>query len=614
MTMFARLLRNASAWHVPCRIVACDGLPVGYRTCRARQQYSGEYSTMKVNQTKHRLSRLWLGVSLAVALAPATAALAAGYPQVTNARLAAAQNDNGWLMFRRDYAGRSYAPFKQINTANVNTLHEVWSYQSHLKQGYESTPIVNGQYMFITTPKDHLIALNAVTGKVLWKYVKPMKGVGFKTVCCDVVNRGVALYGDNVYMATLDNYVVALNAMTGKVVWQRELKPADVGYAMTLAPMILKGMVIVGESGGEYGARDFIQALDAKTGALLWRRWTTAAPGHLGGNTWPKGMYKHGGGSAWITGTYDASTNTLFWGVGNPSPWLAKLRPGLNLFTDSLLALDPSTGKIKWYYQYTPHDSWDYDGVNTPVLTSLSYHGKEYKAIVHADRNGWFYAINRVNGKLIYAEPFTRATSVEGFKDGLPYTNNALRPTMTKQIFTCPSFLGGKNWWPISVDPQTHMAYVPTMHTCMTMKGAPTFYHAGLPYLGESFEVVHDPADHSWGALQAINVDTGRQAWNHDSALPWDAGAMSTAGGLVFSGSARGHLYAFDAQSGKILWRSPKLSSGIIAPPSTFMVNGKQYVAILAGWGGGTPIWGGKMVPVVKSIPRGGHLYVFALR
>jgi alcohol dehydrogenase (cytochrome c) len=565
----------------------------------------------------HGLSRCGRGplvAGLLAALAPAGAVYAAGYPAVTSARLAAAASDNGWLMFRRDYAGNSFAPFKQIDTHNVQNLREVWSYRSHLKQGYETTPIVNGQYMFITTPKDHLIALNAVTGKVLWKYVKPMPDVGFKTVCCDVVNRGVALYRDNVYMATLDNYVVALNAMTGKVVWQRQLKPADVGYAMTLAPLILKGMVIVGESGGEYGARDFVQALNATTGAPLWRRWSTAAPGHLGGNTWPKGMYQHGGGSAWLTGTYDPLTDTLFWGIGNPAPWFAKLRPGRNLFTDSVLALQPRTGKIKWYYQYTPHDSWDYDGVNTPVITTLRYHGKEYQAIVHADRNGWFYAIDRVNGKLIYARPFTRATSVAGFKDGLPYTNHALRPTMNKQVFDCPSFLGGKNWWPISVDPLTHMAYVPTIHTCMTMQGAPTFYHPGLPYLGERFEVVHDPADHNWGALQAIDLDTGRQVWDHESVRPWDAGAMSTAGGLVFSGSARGHLYAFDARTGRVLWRSPQLSSGIIAPPSTFVIHGKQYVAIVAGWGGGTPIWGGKMVESVKNIPRGGHVYVFALR
>ena len=557
--------------------------------------------------------RPWLGAVLAAALVPA-AALAGGYPAVTSARLARAATGNGWLMFRRDYAGDSYAPFQQINSRNVAGLKPVWNYRIGMKQGFEASPIVNGRYLFVTTPLDHLIAFDAVTGKVLWTYAKNLSDTGLKTVCCDVVNRGVALYGDDVYMATLDNYVVALNAQTGKVVWQKQIKPADLGYAMTLAPLTLQGMVIVGISGGEYGARDFVEALDARTGRKLWRTYSTPAPGQPGGNTWPKGMYKTGGGSTWLTGTYDPSTNTLLWGVGNPGPWLAKLRPGRNLYTDSVEALNPRTGQRKWYYQYTPHDSWDYDGVNTPVVTSLTYHGKRYQAIVHADRNGWLYVINRRTHKLIYAVPFAHAMSVAGFRNGLPYTDNAVRPTLTKQIFTCPSFLGGKNWWPVSVDPATHMVYVPTIHTCMTMKGAPTFYKAGLPYLGETFKVVHDPLDHNWGSLQAFDLDTGQRVWDHESARPWDDGAMSTAGGLVFSGTEGGHLLAFDAHTGKVLWKSPQLSSGIIAPPVTYRVDGTQYVAVLAGYGGGTPIWGGDMVKAVADIPRGGQLYVFSLK
>ncbi len=569
---------------------------------------------MTIIHAPHPRRRLWLGIALAATLAPVAASAGAGYPAVTSARLAKAATDNGWLMFRRDYAGNSYAPFRQINTRNVAGLTLAWSYRIGMKQGFESSPIVNGRYLFVTTPLDHLIAFDAVTGKVLWTYAKNLADTGLKTVCCDVVNRGVALYGDNVYMATLDNYVVALNARTGKVVWQKQLEPADVGYAMTLAPLALKGMVIVGTSGGEYGARDFVEALDARTGRELWRTYSTPAPGQPGGNTWPKGMYKTGGGSTWLTGTYDASTNTLLWGVGNPGPWLATLRPGKNLYTDSVEALNPATGRRKWYYQYTPHDSWDYDGVNTPVITSLTYHGKRYQAIIHADRNGWLYAINLRTHKLIYAVRFAHATSVAGFKDGLPYTNNALRPTLTRQVFTCPSFLGGKNWWPVSVDPRTHMVYVPTIHTCMTMKGAPSFYKAGLPYLGETFKVVHDPLDHNWGALQAFDIDTGTRVWDHESKLPWDAGAMSTAGGLVFSGTVNGHLLAFDARTGRVLWRSPTLASGIIAPPVTYRVGDRQYVAILAGYGGGVPIWGGQMVKAVAHVPRGGELYVFSLK
>ena len=546
----------------------------------------------------------------------AAGALAADYQPVTTARLGAAASDNGWLMYRRDYTSSGYAPFDSINTGNVTGLKQVWDYKTGFDQGHEAPPIVNGDTMFITTPKDELLAFQASTGKLLWKYQQDLSHVGLKTVCCDVVNRGVALYGNDVYMATLDNYVVALDGPTGKVVWKRQLAPADMGGAMTLAPLIVKGKVIVGMSGGEYGARGFVAALDAKTGKPLWKQFTIPAPNEPGGKTWPKGAYKTGGGGAWLTGSYDPATDTLFWGVGNPGPWLATLRPGDNLYTDSVIAMNPATGKIKWHYQYTPNDTWDYDGTNEIVLTDIDYQGQPYKALVSASRNGWFYAIDRTDGKLIYAEKFATATSVSGFKDGKPVTDPAMRPTVDKEVFTCPSFLGGKNWWPISVDPQTHLAYVPTMHTCMTIKGTTVAYKAGLPFLGESFKVMADPAFKGiWGSVQAIDVNTGKQVWNFPSKLPWNSGMLSTAGGLVFSGSADGHLVAFDAKTGKVLWKSPQMTSGSIGVPSTWKVDGKQYVGIYAGWGGATPIWGGDMAkdPDVAKIPVGGHLYVFAL-
>jgi alcohol dehydrogenase (cytochrome c) len=278
--------------------------------------------------------------------------------------------------------------------------------------------------------------------------------------------------------------------------------------------------------------------------------------------------------------------------------------------------MDPDTGAIKWSYQYTPNDTWDYDGTNETVLTDIDYKGKSYKALVSASRNGWFYAIDRIHGKLIYAEKFATATSVKGFKDGKPVTDASLRPDVDKEVFTCPSFLGGKNWWPIAVDPQTHFAYVPTMHTCMKIKGGAVTYKAGLPFLGESFNVMRDPQNPDiWGSVQAIDVNTGLQAWRYKSELPWNDGMLATAGGLVFSGSADGYLYAFDAKTGDVKWKSPVMTSGIIGVPSTWMVGGKQYIGIWAGWGGATPIWGGDMAkdPKVFNIPTGGHLYVFAL-
>jgi alcohol dehydrogenase (cytochrome c) len=249
-------------------------------------------------------------------------------------------------------------------------------------------------------------------------------------------------------------------------------------------------------------------------------------------------------------------------------------------------------------------------------MTDIDYNGTSHKAIVTASRNGWSYAIDRETGKLIYATPFATATSVNGVSNGQMTTDPALRPTVDKQVFTCPSFLGGKNWWPISVDPQTHYAYVPTMHTCMTSKGAAVSYKAGLPFLGETFNVMRDPKfPNTWGEVQAIDVNTGKRAWTYPSALPWNDGMLSTAGGLVFSGGTDGHLYAFDAKTGKVLWKSPEMTSGVIGVPATWRSNGKQYIGVYAGWGGATPLWGGDMAKdtAVLSIPTGGHLYVFSL-
>lgn len=549
--------------------------------------------------------------------APAAAAQGDDYPSVTDARLLNAANDDGWLMYRRDYGSSGYAPFDSINASNVTQLKQAWDWKSPFDMGHESPPIVNGDYLFVTTPKNHLVAFQASTGKELWRYEHDLSNAGLKTVCCDVVNRGVALYADKVYMATLDNHVVALDAKTGKVVWNQNIHEQDVGYAMTLAPLIVKGKVIVGVSGGEYGARGYVAALDAETGVQVWKQHTVPLPDEPGGDTWPKGAAETGGGATWLTGSYDAETDTLFWGVGNPGPWLATLRPGDNLYTDSVIAMNPDTGKINWHYQYTPNDTWDYDGTNENVFADIDYKGTKHKAIVSAGRNGWFVAVDRTNGKLIYAEKFTTATSVTGpGADGRMQTDPALRPTVDKEVFTCPSFLGGKNWWPISVSPQTGYAYVPTFHSCMTIKGTEVSYKAGLPFLGESFLVKRDPAfPNQWGSVQALDLNTGKQVWSFPSELPWNGGMLSTAGGLLFSGSADGYLYAFDAKTGKVLWKSPQMSSGVLGVPSTWKVNGKQYVGVYAGWGGGSPIWGGEMAqdPKVKAIPLGGHLYVFSL-
>ncbi|MGC9269519.1 methanol/ethanol family PQQ-dependent dehydrogenase [Acidiphilium sp.] len=563
-----------------------------------------------------KLKTCLFGGALAALALPAIAAAQMPYPKVTQAMLNDAASSPGWLMFNRSYAGDDYAPFTQITPSNAPKLKEVWSSPKiNIPDGFEGSPIVNGDYMFATTPMDHLMAFNAKTGKLLWKYDYKLPTAALKTICCDVNNRGVAVYDDMVFMGTLDNHVLAFDAKTGKVLWNVALEKPGIGYSISEAPMVIDGKVIIGSGGGEYGARGFIVGLDAKTGKTLWKTYTIPSPSEPGGKSWPAGAYKHGGGSPWMTGTYDPATHDLFWGVGNPGPWLATMRPGHNLYSDSLLAMDPNTGAIKWHYQYTRNDTWDYDGVNTPQLVDLKHDGKSYKAIVEANRNGYFYAINRLNGKLIYAKPFVHDLSISGIsKTGHAIDNPKVEPALDKQIFTCPSFLGGKNWWPGAVDPKTNMAYVPTLHACMTMKGVPTSYAAGLPYLGETFTMKPDPASpNELGSIQAIDLSTGKQVWQFKSKEPWDDGALATGGGLVFSGGTNGKLYAFDAKTGKIMWISPDLGSAIIADPISYEIDGKQYVAVWSGWGGVWPLWSGKLGASMAKAPRGGQLHVFAI-
>ncbi len=538
------------------------------------------------------------------------------YPSVTYERLAHAQNDPGWLTYYRAYDGRSHSQAKQIDTSNVAGLKQVWAYKfpAELQQGFEATPIVNGRYLFVTGPKDNVYAFDAITGKPLWHYDPKLGPEAFKNACCDVVNRGVALYGKNVYVAMLSGEVVALDAQTGDVKWKKQLFEPGIGYAFSLAPLALDGAIVVGNSGGEYGARGFIAALNADDGSLLWKRHTIPAPEEKGGDSWPKGMYEHGGGAAWMTGTYDPESKTLYWGVGNPGPWLASARPGDNLYSDSMLALDAKSGNLKWHFQYTRNDTWDYDGVNPGMLAKINYEGKDYDALLHFDRNGFFHAMDRGTGKLIYAKPFVKTTSVTGYKaDGSPIEDQTKYPKVGTTIDTCPSFLGGTNWWSKSYDPDTHLAFVPALHGCMQLSGKSVDYMEGLPYLGEGFTIHPEPGSKGYGELVAIDANTGKKVWSHWSKMPWNGGIVTTAGGLLFSGSLDGHLYAFDEKTGKVLWKSPQLASGIIAQPSVFEADGKEYVAVLAGYGGANPIWGGPMAKVADRVPRGGALYVFAL-
>jgi alcohol dehydrogenase (cytochrome c) len=543
---------------------------------------------------------------------PAPPPSTVSYPVVTDARLRAAAKDDGWLMYRRSYDSRGYAPFTEITPGNVGSLQTAFTYVTGMPQGHEAPPIVNGRTMFITLPLDGLIALDATNGHVLWTYKPNLDMQALRAVCCDVVNRGVALYGNIVYIGTIDDRIIALDARTGHPLWMRRVVPVGKNYAITGAPLVVDGRVITGVAGGEYGARGLIAAFDAKTGAALWKRWTIPSPGEPGGDSWPAHAHIRGGGDTWLTGSYDPKTRTLFWGTGNPSPWFGGLRPGKNLFADSLLALDVATGRIKWYYQYTPSDSWDYDGVNELVLIDLKEHGKNIPAIVHADRNGYFFAIDRRNGKLIYARPFVKVNTILRYDaDGHAVLNPATYPKIGKVVFSCPSSAGAKNWYPMSYNPTTNLAYVPTLHLCAKITATGNS-HERFGYFGEFSLTVPEPGSKNFGELNALDVRSGRKVWSFPSRYPWTGGTLTTASGLVFSGNAAGTFYALNARNGSVLWKA-KLSSGIVGVPVTYRVANQQYVAVYAGYGGGLAAFGGPAAQLTAQIPRGGHLYVFAL-
>ena len=538
---------------------------------------------------------------------------------VTDERLRNAASDPGWLMYLRTYDGQGHSPLAQITTANVSKLHVVFTHSVSIPEGYEAPPIVNGRTMIVTTPMDRMYALDAVTGKKLWEFDhdQDIPKVALRTVCCDMVNRGVALYGNNAYMATLDNHVIAVDARNGKVVWDKTMNPPGVGYAMTGAPLAVHGKIIIGDGGGEYGSRGVIFALDAKTGNEVWRFYTVPSRNEPGGNTWPNDTYLHGGADPWVTGSYDVQTNTLLWGTGNPSPWLWLQHPGQNLYSDSLVALDPDTGKLKWYFQETPNDPWDYDAAATWVQADVPIKGVTRKIVYEFSRNGWLYVLDRTNGDLIYMRRYVTATSVLGYDRAhhIGIVDEALKPRIGQAIFTCPAFFGGNNWWSFTYDPQLHYAITPGMRTCMTLAGQqpPKAFNAGAFQTNEAFKVMPDPKAYGFGALQAYDLTTGKRVWHYETKMPWTDGTLSTDGGLVFSGTPDQKFYAFDAKTGKVLWVF-HARSGFVGQPMSYEVDGKQYIAVQSGYGGVAPFWGqAKVAPMFKHIPLGGTLYVFSL-
>lgn len=513
--------------------------------------------------------------------------------------LNAQDRDDVWVHYNKNYQGWRYMPTDQINRDNVHRLVPIWSYQTGvLGGGFETTAVLHDGLLYITTPQSHLICVDARTGKEQWRYdhVLP-EGVN---LCCGPVNRGVAILGDTVYWVTLDAHLMAFDAKTGLQQWDRVVADYRASYSLTLAPLVIKDMVIIGISGAEYGIRGFIEAFEAETGESRWKFYTVPNPGEPGSETWEGDSWMNGGGPAWLTGTYDPDLDLLYWGIGNPSPdFNGDVRKGDNLYTDSVVALNPNTGELVWYFQMTPHDIFDWDGVSEPVLVDEVINGEEVKALIQANRNGYVYALDRTNGDFLYASPYTRTTWANIDEEGKP----VIKPEILeqRQIHVCPGIFGGKNWSPSAYSPDTHMIYIPEIEHCSTFSSLDVTFRRGLPYYGGT--LVMDSLESARGFIKAMDVRTGEIKWTYDTGTPNWAGLLTTRGGLVFGGEPDGHINAFHDETGEVLWRY-QTGSGVFAPPTSYVIDGKQYIGVASGWGQPAEVEG-----IAVSQTQGGSTY-----
>ncbi|MGB7989852.1 MAG: PQQ-dependent methanol/ethanol family dehydrogenase [Candidatus Methylophosphatis roskildensis] len=530
--------------------------------------------------------------------------------------------------------GQRYSPLSKITTKNIKDLVPAWSFSfgGEKQRGQESQPLIVGGKMFVTASYSRLFAIDAKTGAELWQYEHRLPdGI---MPCCDVVNRGAAVFDNLVIFSTLDAQLVALDQDSGKVVWKEKSDDYAAGYSSTAAPIIAKGLLLTGLSGGEFGVVGRVDARDPKTGKLVWTRPTVE--GHMGykfdaaGNktengisgtankTWPGDLWKTGGAATWMGGSYDPKTGLAYFGAGNPSPWNSHLRPGDNLYSCSTVAIDVATGQIKWYFQNTPNDGWDYDGTNEFVTFDSG--GKRLGG--KADRNGFFYVLDANTGKFEKGFPFVKKiTWAKGLdKDGKPIYDPANRPGDPSKsadgkkgevVFAAPSFLGGKNQMPMAYSPDTGYFYVPANEWGMEIWNEPVSYKKGAAYLGAGF-TIKTIDDKYIGALRAIDPKTGKIEWEITNNAPLWGGVLTTKGGLVFWGTPEGFLKAADAKTGKEVW-SFNVGTGIVAPPITWEQDGEQYIGVAAGWGGAVPLWGGDVAKRVNMLNQGGSMWVFKL-
>ena len=501
----------------------------------------------------------------------------AAHAQVTFERLVnSAKEPQNWMTYSGSYSGQRFSKLDQINTGNAHSMVAKWVYQTAATGKLETTPLVVDGILYGTAQDDRAFALDARTGRPIWMYQRQLPSD--IRPCCGRVNRGLAILGDKVFIGTLDAHVIALDTKTGAVVWDVTAADYRTGHSFTVAPLAVKNLIVIGVSGGEYGVRGFIDAYDAENGARKWRYYTVPGPGEPGHETWEGDSWKVGGAPAWNTGTYDPATNQIFWPTGNPAPSnRGEGRAGDNLYSNSLLALNADSGKLNWYFQFTKHDEHDWDATQAPVLIDAG--GK--KLIAQADRNGYFYVIDRTNGKLISATPYGRTTwSDSKDAEGRPVANKNASPTLEGHT-VCPGALGTTNFMAPTYDPLSGLFYVTARDQCDIFSTAPQPYEAGHAFYGSAY-FPSEEARPYLGFLKAIDPATGETKMKFQHTSPTWSGVLSTAGGLVFSGDAEGNLIAFDAASLKLLWHF-QMGGAVYAAPMAFAVDGKECVAIAAG-------------------------------
>lgn len=530
---------------------------------------------------------------------------------VTQERLLKSTEDpSSWLMYGGNYQSWRFSPLKDVNRQNVKKLTPAWMFQTGIPGQLEASPIIADGILYLTASYNHAYALDAVTGDPIWKYDHPLPDD--MRVCCGPTNRGVAIADDKVFMATLDARLVALDRKTGAVAWNIVIEPYAQGYSSTVAPLVIKDKVIVGVAGGEYGIRGFIDAYDVKTGERKWRRHTTPQAGEKGSETWAGDSWKNGGGPTWITGSYDPEQDTLFWAAGNTSPdWNGDVREGDNLYTDSVLAMNPDTGEVKWHFQFTPHDVWDYDGNTDLFLVNVERSGKTVKALAQPNRNGYLYVLDRANGQYLHGAQYVdKLNWAKGLDEkGRPIVDPQFVPQAEGKEWICPGAPGGKNSsYTAAYSPITKLMYVPVIENCMQMKKSEAIFIQGMPYWGGGWNGSQADDQSSYGHFSAIDPTTGAIKWRHTEAYPLLGGTLTTGGGLVFTGNQEGLALAFNDATGEVLWKF-QTGGSIRGQPSTYKIGGRQYIAIPSGGGGIIASISGE--PPLAS--KGSAVIVFAL-